>query len=136
MLKLSRKAEYGIIALKHLLMHGSEHLTTAREISARYQIPVEIMAKILQSLSRAGILESTKGARGGYRLSRPPEEISVKDVVDAIEGPVGLVECTVDDAECSCVQYNLGVCNIDGPFSKIQFQFEKFLEGIKLQDLA
>ncbi|MDQ7066036.1 MAG: Rrf2 family transcriptional regulator [candidate division KSB1 bacterium] len=136
MLKLSKKSEYGIIALKHIYLHGPEHLSSAREISQRYLIPVEIMAKILQSLARAGLVESIKGARGGYRLLKDAADISVKDVVHAIEGPVGLVECALEADGCSCVQYNLGVCNIDEPLAKIQFEFEKFLDRIKLPDLA
>jgi len=136
MLKLSRKSEYGIIALKHISSSSPDHLTTAREISEKYQIPVELMAKILQGLTKAGLLKSIKGAHGGYSLAKGPDEISVKDVVNAIEGPIGLVECVVDHDNCTCVQHHLGICNIEEPFARIQFEFQKFLEGIKLVDLV
>lgn len=136
MLKLSRKSEYGIIALKHIYTSAPGHLTTAREISERYQIPVELMAKILQRLARAGLLLSLKGAKGGYSMAKDGKEISVVDVINAIEGPVGLVDCTINHEKCDCVQFNLGVCNIEQPFSKIQFKFQQFLENIKLSDLS
>jgi len=135
MLKLSRKAEYAIIALKHMLNRQADHLCTAKEIAERYHISDELMAKILQKMTRSGILTSTQGVRGGYVLSRPANKITVADIVECIDGPLGIVECATDSGDCRCVQYSEGVCNISDPFMRIQIEFKNFLNGISLADL-
>lgn len=135
MLRLSRKAEYAIIALKHMLNRDAEHLCTAKEIAERYRIPDELMAKILQKMAKSGIVASTQGVRGGYVLGRSPNKISVADVVECIDGPFGIVECVTENEGCKCIQYSEGVCNISDPFMKIQLEFKNFLNGISLTDL-
>src|SRR5574341_2445281 len=127
MLRLSRKAEYGIIALKHILSQPSGFTCSAREIAERYNIPVELMAKVLQKLAKDGLLQSAQGVHGGYVLTAPPTQISVADVVESLDGPIGIVECVNTGDECKCVQYNTGVCNIDEPFIRIQGKFKSFL---------
>ncbi len=135
MLKLSRKSEYGIIALKFMLTRGDGALSTAREIAARFKIPEQLMAKILQKLVKSGLIMSTQGAHGGYVLAMPPEKITIAGIVESIEGPVGIVDCVVSGEDCRCVQYEGGVCNIDEPFARIQMEFKNFLDGISLADL-
>jgi len=135
MLKLSRKSEYGIIALKFMLNRRAGTLSTTKEIATRFKIPEQLMAKILQKLVKAGILMSTQGVHGGYVLALPPEKITMARIVESIEGPVGIVDCVVSGEDCQCVQYEGGVCNIDEPFAHIQIQFKNFLDGISLADL-
>ncbi|MDZ7292826.1 MAG: Rrf2 family transcriptional regulator [candidate division KSB1 bacterium] len=135
MLKLSRKTEYSIIALKHILSKPEGHTCSAREIAERYNIPVELMAKILQKLTKHGLLQSAQGVHGGYVLAIHPSQISVADVVECIDGPISIVECATSGDECKCVQYNTGVCNIDAPLARIQGKFKNFLSGISLADL-
>lgn len=135
MLRLSRKAEYGIIALKHMLSRPSGQTCSAREIAERYNIPVELMAKVLQKLAKDGMLQSAQGVYGGYVLALPPSRISVADIVESIDGPIGIVECVTSEEECKCVQYTTGVCNISDPFVRIQGKFKNFLSGISLVDL-
>jgi Rrf2 family protein len=135
MLKLSRKAEYGIIALKYILNRPAGQPSSAREIAERYNIPVELMAKVLQKLAKDGMLQSAQGVYGGYILAVTPSKISVADIVESLDGPIGIVECVVDGDECKCVQYHTGVCNISDPFARIQGQFKNFLNGISLVDL-
>jgi Rrf2 family protein len=136
MLRLSRKAEYGIIALKHILQKRAGQTCSAREIAEQYKIPVELMAKVLQKLAKDGLLQSAQGVHGGYVLAMPPSHISVADVVESIDGPIGIVECVVPDDECKCVQHVTGVCNISDPFVQIQGKFKSFLSGISLADLS
>ena len=88
MLRLSKKTDYALIALKALVLSERGTSCSAREIAARYNIPVELMAKVLQRLSRRGLLESHKGTSGGYRLSRQASRISVADVIGALLGLV------------------------------------------------
>src|SRR3989442_15811965 len=91
MLRLSKKADYALIAMKHLALRGdrgSQASSSAREIAELYDIPIELMAKVLQRLGRRGLLASHQGTRGGYQLARIPTQISVADVIQAIDGPV------------------------------------------------
>jgi Rrf2 family protein len=91
MLRLSKKADYALMAMKHLAVRGDRTAhasSSAREIAELYDIPIELMAKVLQRLVRRGLLASTQGTRGGYQLARLPSQISVADVIQAIDGPV------------------------------------------------
>ncbi|MFQ5648715.1 MAG: RrF2 family transcriptional regulator [bacterium] len=132
MLKLSKKSEYGIIALKHMLNQPAGEVSTAKDIARVYNIPAEVMAKILQTLARKGIVQSSQGAKGGYFLAREGGRISLSEIIESIEGPVGIVNC-VNDQDCDCVQ--LTNCNISDPFKVIQKQFKIFLSGISLADI-
>ncbi|NUO81730.1 Rrf2 family transcriptional regulator [candidate division KSB1 bacterium] len=136
MFKLSRKSEYGLIALKYMQNLEAGKLCTAREIAARFKIPEPVMAKILQKLVKSGIVASIQGAYGGYVLAMTPAQITMTKVVEAIEGPFGIVDCVVSGNECECTQYSEGVCNIEEPFTQIQTQFKNFLNGISLADLS
>jgi len=92
MFRLSKKTDYCLQAMKHILSKGSEP-SSAREISEAYDIPFEVLAKLLQTLARKGILVSQHGTKGGYSPARNPAAISIRDVMEAIEGPVALVSC-------------------------------------------
>ena len=87
MFRLSKKSDYGLIALKHLAQHAEESVS-AREIAAQYHIPAELLAKVLQRLARKGLLVSQQGTNGGYVLAKDPATISIVDVVEALEGPI------------------------------------------------
>ncbi len=132
MLKLSKKSEYGIIALKHILNQPQDSVTSAKDIARLYQIPPEIMAKILQTLARKEIVRSSQGARGGYILGRNGDAISLSDIIEAIEGPLGLVDCA-GSSDSSCAQ--LDSCNISDPLKVIQAQFRVFLSNISLASI-
>src|SRR6267142_151557 len=97
MLRLSKKADYALIAMKHLALRGDRGSSSAREIAELYDIPIELMAKVLQRLVRRGLLASHQGTRGGYQLARAAVEISVADVIQAIDGPRGPA-CRAGDA--------------------------------------
>lgn len=133
MLRITKRAEYGIIALKHMMNQPKGKVTRAKEIAQVYNIPSEIMAKILQLLARHGMVCSIQGAKGGYILARDGDKISLSDIIDTLEGPFGIVECTAND-ECNCMQ--LPYCNIRAPFRVIQKQFKLLLSGISLADLT
>jgi Rrf2 family protein len=119
MLRITKKAEYGIIALKHMVKQPKGEVSRAKEISQKYNIPAEIMAKILQQLARNEILRSTQGPK-------------VSEIIEIFEGPFGIVECT-GDTVCNCMQ--LPYCNIREPFRIIQEQIASFLSGISIADL-
>ena len=100
MLRLSKKADYALMAMKHLALRGDRGSSSAREIAALYDIPIELMAKVLQRLVRRGLLSSHQGTRGGYELARRPTQISVADVIQAIEGPVTVTACSTEENQC------------------------------------
>jgi len=133
MLRLSKRADYALIAMKHLALHPEA--TSAREIAACYDIPLELMAKVLQRLTRRGLLASLQGTRGGYRLARRPAAISVADVIQAIEGPVSVTVCSPDDpTQDQCEQY--AKCNVRDPLWRIKERILASLETVSVAEIA
>src|SRR5262245_32664781 len=133
MLRLSKKADYALIAMKHLAMKSSALCSTsAREIAEQYDIPIELMAKVLQRLVRTGLLVSTQGTRGGYALSRPSAGISVADVIQAIDGPFTVTACSTEKNDCE--QYSK--CSIRDPLWQIRERIVAALGTVSLAEMA
>jgi len=132
MLRLSKKAEYALMAVKDLASRPESEAASAREIAERYGIPVELMAKVLQRLVRQDLLASHHGTRGGYHLARSPERISVADIIEAIDGPVMVTSCSSVDDECE----QFATCNIRDPLWRIKDQIVQALTSYSLQALA
>ena len=132
MLRLSKKADYALIAMKHLALKGGASSTSAREIAEQYDIPIELMAKVLQRLVRTGLLVSTQGTRGGYMLGRPAGAISVGDVIQAIDGPFTVTACSSDNSDCE--QY--GKCSIRDPLWQIKERIVAALATVTLAQMA
>jgi Rrf2 family protein len=133
MLRLSKKADYALIAMKHLARKASgRSSTSAREIAEQYDIPIELMAKVLQRLVRTGLLLSTQGTRGGYLLSRPSSAISVADVIQAIDGPLTVTACSTERNDCE--QYSK--CNIRDALWQIRERIAAALDTVSLADMA
>ena len=130
MFRLSKKADYGLIALKHLAMHSEESIS-AREIAAEYRIPAELLAKVLQKLARKGLLVSQQGMNGGYVLARDPARISIVDVVEALEGPISITPCERGD---DCRQLQL--CSVRDPLLKIKAKVVRVLGDTSIYELA
>src|SRR5690349_13578664 len=133
MLRLSKKADYALIALKHLARHGgAAGSTSAREIAEEYGIPLELMAKVLQRLVRTGLLASTQGTRGGYTLGRLASSISVADVIQAIDGPLTVTACSTE--KNSCEQFTK--CSIRDPLWQIRERIVAALGTVSLAEMA
>jgi Rrf2 family protein len=132
MLRLSKKADYALIAMKHLAQKSGRSSTSAREIAERYGIPIELMAKVLQRLVRMGLLASTQGTRGGYLLGRPSTAISVADVIQAIDGPLTVTACSTDKNDCE--QYSR--CSIRDPLWQIRERIIAALDTVSLAEMA
>ena len=132
MLRLSKKADYALMAMKHLAEKGGAPSTSAREIAEQYDIPIELMAKVLQRLVRTGLLVSTQGTRGGYILSRAAATISVADVIQAIEGPFTVTACSTEKNDCE--QY--GKCNIRDPLWQIRERIVAALGTVTIAEMA
>jgi Rrf2 family protein len=132
MLRLSKKADYALIAMKHLAMKREVASTSAREIAEQYDIPIELMAKVLQRLVRTGLLTSHQGTRGGYSLGRSSATISVADVIQAIDGPFTVTSCSTDNN--SCEQYSK--CSIRDPLWRIKERIVSALGTVSLAEMA
>ena len=133
MLRLSKKADYALIAMKHLARQRPDaHSTSAREIAEQYDIPFELLAKVLQGLVRTGLLVSTQGTRGGYALSRAPASISVADIIQAIDGPLTVTACSTEKNDCE--QYSK--CSIRDPLWQIRERIVAALVDVTLSEMA
>jgi Rrf2 family protein len=132
MLRLSKKADYALMAMKHLAMRRDATSTSARDIAEHYDIPIELMAKVLQRLVRTGLLTSHQGTRGGYTLSRPSATISVADVIQAIDGPFTVTSCST--ADNTCEQFEK--CSIRDPLWRIRERILAALGTVSLAEMA
>lgn len=130
MLRLSKKADYGLMAMKHLALRNSS--SSAREIAEQYDIPVELMAKVLQRLTRKGLLASQQGTRGGYALAKPATAITIADVIQAIDGPVTMTACSETDEKCG--QYSK--CNVRDPLWRIKERILAALSTCTISEMA
>jgi Rrf2 family protein len=131
MLRLSKKADYALMAMKHLARKtdSASASTSAREIAEQYNIPIELMAKVLQRLARSGLLTSHQGTRGGYTLSKPMASISVADIIQAIDGPLTVTACSTHDEQCE----QFTKCNIRDPLWRIK---DRILDALSTCSLA
>lgn len=132
MLRLSKKADYALIAMKHLASRSDRGSASAREIAAQYGIPLELLAKVLQRLVRRGLLASHQGIHGGYALGRPAATISVADIIEAIEGPLGITACSEGHDQCD--QY--GTCNVRDPLARLTDRIVQTLATCSLAEIV
>ncbi len=123
-MRLSRKSDYALRAIRHISNLPSGKLGSINSISEAESVPREFLAKILKDLTRAGILVSYQGVTGGYRLAHQPKEVTFLDVIEAIDGPVHLNLCTESD-NCACDQY--GDCQLRGFWEQQEDSFKKAL---------
>ena len=132
MLRLSKKADYALLALRHMAAHAERPAHSARELAEAYDIPAELLAKVLQSLVRAGLLASHQGIHGGYGLSRSSDLISVADVIQAIDGPLTVTACSTEEENCD--QYSK--CSVRDPLWKIKERILVALQTCSITELA
>ena len=136
MLRLTKKADYGLMALKYLAEQsaqtGAPAAQSAKDIAQAYHIPPPLLAKILQTLARAGILVSHAGTNGGYALARPATEISAFEVIRAIEGPVFITSCVTVRGECDQTDR----CTIREPLRKVHEGILQLLNTITISDMS
>jgi Rrf2 family protein len=131
MLRLTKKADYGLMAMKHLAEHADQGACSAKDIAEEYSIPQEALAKILQRLARAGLLQSQHGTNGGYTLTRDPRAISAHEVIRAIDGPLFITSCITVRGECDQSER----CTIREPLRKVNQSIEDVLKSIALSDM-
>jgi Rrf2 family protein len=132
LLKLTKKADYALMAMKHLADHAQDGgSASAKDVAYSFGIPPEALAKILQKLTRAGLLHSQHGTNGGYRLARPAHTISAFEVIRAIDGPLFITSCVTVRGECD----QSDRCNIREPLRKVNESIEAVLRRIKISHM-
>lgn len=117
--------------LAHLAANQAT-VCSAADVAQATGIAPPTVSKLLKSLARAGLVTSTRGATGGYRLSRAPQQISAADVIDALEGPVSITECSASDGDCE----HEGVCSVGGAWQRINTAIHRALQDVTLNDLV
>jgi Rrf2 family protein len=129
-LKLTKKADYGLIALRHLA--SGRGASSSKDIAETYGIPLPLLSKILQKLAREGLLASEQGTRGGYRLARDAREITTLEVIRAIDGPIILTHCFTQHAHCD----QSPRCPVREPLRKVHEGILRLLSSITISDLT
>lgn len=130
MLRMSKLTDYGTVVLAHLAIDDSS-CVSATEVAEASGIALPTVSKLLKSLAKAELVCSTRGAHGGYRLARQPKQISAAEVIDALEGPVSITECSGINSHCD---YESN-CNVGGAWQRINVAIRRALDDITLADL-
>jgi FeS assembly SUF system regulator len=131
MLKLTKKADYGLIALKHLAVNAPSS-SSAKEIAEAYGIPAALLSKILQKLVKSGFLQSEHGTNGGYKLARDPRGITAYEVIRTIDGPVFLTACFTEHGYCC----HTDKCIVRDPLQKVHEGILRLLASISIFDMS
>ena len=132
MLKLTKKADYGLIALRHLTIKRDNPVASAKEIADTYGIPLPLLSKILQKMAKTGFLTSEQGANGGYKLARAAGNITALEVIRAIDGPVLLTECFTEHGHCD----QSDRCPVREPLRKLHEGIVRLLGSISILDMS
>ena len=132
MLRFTKRADYGLMAIHYIAVHEAQgRSVNTKRIAEEFRIPPELLAKILQRLAKQGLIVSQNGPKGGYVLAHRPSEITVGQVVRALEGPIKIVSCYEDE---NCPQMER--CNIRRPVQKIQTAISYVLDTMSLAELT
>jgi len=132
MIRISRLTDYGIVLMARLAEREGGSPCNAREIAESAQLPLPVVSKILKSLAREGLLVSHRGAKGGYGLARNPAQIPVTEIIGALEGPIGLTECSLHPGACP----QESSCHVREPWQRINHAVHDALSRVSLADLV
>lgn len=135
-MKLSTKGRYGVTALYELAMHYGEGTVSLKSIAHNQGISENYLEQLISTLRQAGLVKSVRGAQGGYQLSRPPEEITIGEIITTMEGPIALVDCLLASGD-ELAEYcdRSGQCVTRGVWEKVCDSISAVLNAITLQDL-
>ena len=132
MLKLTKKADYGLIAMRHLAQHPELGACSAKDLAGSYRLPQEALAKILQKLTKAGLLVSQYGINGGYTLARDPRHITAFEVIRAIDGPLFMTSCRTASHGCDQSSH----CTVREPLRKVSRSIEEVLDRVTIWEMT
>jgi FeS assembly SUF system regulator len=130
MLRMSKLTDYGTLVLSQLAaQHGG--IASAGQVADATRLGPATVSKLLKSLAHAGLVVSARGVQGGYALARPPENITAAEIIDALEGPVAITECSSANSCCDLEEF----CRVGRAWQKINWSIRKALETVSLADL-
>ncbi len=133
MIKINRKLEYGLMALKHMRAKTVGELSTAKEIGAMYHAPFDVVAKVLQQLAHHGWLKVAYGVKGGYVLQRDLQTVTLLELTEILVGPIQLVECLAgENHDCTLSPS----CNVADPLKKLNTKVKRFYQQITIAELV
>lgn len=133
MLKLTKKIDYGLLAITYIAENYGGRVVNTKEIAEAYSIPVELLAKILQRMVKRGLITSISGPKGGYSLSTSPSDITVASIIEALEGDISILGCSAEESSGKCYQFER--CNIRTPMQKLEYRILKLLHNTTLEEL-
>lgn len=135
-MKLSTKGRYGLRAVLDLAVHADEEAVALSQIAERQGISMNYLEQLISKLKKAGIVNGIRGAQGGYKLAVPAEEISVGDILRALEGDLNPVECSVVNKDGSSICSNADSCVTKYVWKRISDSINEAVDGIKLSELV
>ena len=135
MFQLSKKVEYALIAMRHMAVSGHGTVVTTKEIADRYNLPYELLAKVMQILAKKGFIASLQGMRGGYILHHDPNTVKVSAVINAIEGKpnLSIIQCESETPE-NCTIHT--TCTIKPPLVRLQSNINAVLDGMSIMEMV
>jgi Rrf2 family protein len=134
MLSLTRRVDYGLIAMLHFIRSGAGAVSSARDISEQYHIPRFLLANILKGMHKHGFIRSVRGTKGGYCIEPGAENVSIARFIQTLEGPIRVADCTGDEQETECEISTW--CPVREPVREIHRRIMKLLDGMTFADLA
>jgi FeS assembly SUF system regulator len=132
MLRISKMTDYAVVLATHLA--SADRPQAARDLALHTQIPEPTASKVLKTLARSGVVRSQRGVKGGYTLARPAARIGIHEVIEAIEGPIAVTECSDESADSSC-EYETR-CEVRANWQRINHAVHRALAEISLADMA
>lgn len=130
-MQITRAGEYAVLAVTHLARQGDERPVMIEEICDTERIPRSFLAKILQTLCRAGVVRSQRGIHGGFRLARDPAKISILNLIEAVEGRIALQRCLDEPVQC----HKVGSCTLCDIFGEAQHRMTEVFANTTVADL-
>lgn len=132
MIRMTKLADYGIVLLTLFARERARTTRSARELAAEAKLPLPTVSKLLKVLARRGLLQAHRGVKGGFELARAPEAITVADIIGALDGPIGVTDCSTDDGCCDIERS----CVVKRNWRKINQVVSDALRGITLAEMA
>jgi len=135
-MKLSKRGEYGLRALQDLAIHHGDGPMSNKDLAERNRIPARFLEQIMLTLKHSRIVHSRKGPRGGYYLARPPQEITLAEVVRTLDGPLAPVSCVSEVAYEPCGCPDMEACGLRRVMKEVRDTVTEMMENTTLADLA
>jgi len=132
MLKLSKKADYALIAVRHLATHRNQPSLSASDIAQLYGISAPLLQKVLQRLAKHGVVTARHGSSGGYQLARDPNDISALDVINAVDGPMVITSCVTSHGNCD----QSLTCTVREPLRRVNESIAQVLRSVTISQMS